>query len=91
MEEGERVKDVENIVKMKLQEIDTLRENMVTNESIQNEMQINLDTNIIAKQKLQSMLMRFENNKRRDVLELQVSLSEYIYIYILRLLYACSN
>ena len=53
-------------------EMSNLLQNMASNEKIHKEMQAALEDNLFQKQKLQSKLMRIQNGKRRDMLELQI-------------------
>lgn len=46
----------------------------MNNERIREELENSLDVNISQKNKLQSMLMKVQSSKRRDLLELQVKI-----------------
>ena len=62
------------MIKEKINELETLKNVMMNNERIREELENSLDVNISQKNKLQSMLMKVQSSKRRDLLELQVKI-----------------
>jgi hypothetical protein len=62
------------LIKEKINELETLKNVMMNNERIREELENSLDVNISQKNKLQSMLMKVQSSKRRDLLELQVKI-----------------